>query len=165
MHCPAGRSRQRSYEKITERRTGVRTTAFPTADHIIALGNKIGGAPEIEVRKRFAEIGHERLDVSMALTRRVQRILQKHVGSGELVNDAQVASLTPEIRKPTAYDGLVVLFLRHDVIPFRLWFVRSRIASAQQIHLYESLETLRFLLCNLLSCRVVKNDADCITMP
>jgi len=32
-------------------------------------------------------------------------------------------------------DGLGVLFLKHDVIPFWLWFVRARIASAQQIYL------------------------------
>ena len=43
---------------------------------------------------------------------------QKHVGSRELVNDTGIAGLTPKIRKPAAYDALVVFFFRHDVIPF-----------------------------------------------
>src|SRR4029077_8996874 len=38
--------------KITERRTAKRATAFPTADHMIALGDEVGSAPEIEIRKR-----------------------------------------------------------------------------------------------------------------
>jgi hypothetical protein len=96
----------------------VRATTFPAADHIIALGDEIRGAPEIEVRKRFAEIGHESLNVRMTLARSMQRILQEHVGSGELVNDAETTGFTPEVREPAAYEGLVVFFLRHDVIPF-----------------------------------------------
>jgi hypothetical protein len=44
--------------------------------------------------------------------------LQEHGGSGELVNDSEIAGFTPEVRKPAAYDGLVVFFFRHDVIPF-----------------------------------------------
>jgi hypothetical protein len=86
----------------------LRTTAFPPANYIIALGNELGRAPEIEVRKRLSEFGHKRLEVGRALTRRMQRILQEHVGSGELVNDAAVAGLTPEVRKPAAYDDLIV---------------------------------------------------------
>src|ERR1700687_2317642 len=69
MHLPSGRRRQRSDEKITERRTALCATAFPTADTIIAFGNEIRSAPEMEVRKRFAEISHERVDICMALTR------------------------------------------------------------------------------------------------
>src|SRR5216683_5372892 len=125
MHLPARRCRQRSDEKVRESGAGVSTAAFPTADHIVALGNEIRRAPEIEVRKRFAEISHERLDVRMALARRMQRILQEHVGSGELVNDAEIASLTPEIREPAAYRGLVVFFFGHDGAPFKLSFSRE----------------------------------------
>jgi hypothetical protein len=73
-----------------------------TADDIIAVGNEIGSAPKVEIRKRFAEIGHERFDVVMAPAWRMQRVLQEHVGSGELVNDAQVAGFPPEVRKPAA---------------------------------------------------------------
>ena len=47
MHFPVGRGRQRSEEKITERRTGVRAAALPTADHKIALGNEIGSAQKL----------------------------------------------------------------------------------------------------------------------
>ena len=38
-------------------------------------------------------------------------------------------------------------------------------ASALQIYLYTSRKTLRFLLCNQPLCRVVENDADCMTAP
>ena len=50
MHLPASCGRQRSDEKITERRTAMCATALPTADHIIALGDELGSAPEIELR-------------------------------------------------------------------------------------------------------------------
>src|SRR5580692_10417796 len=117
MHLPAGRCRQRSDEKITESRAGVRAAAFPSADHVVALGNEISRAPEIEVRKRFPEVSHESLDIRVTLPWRMQRILQEHVGSGELVNDSEIACLPPEIREPTADDDLVVFFFRHYVIP------------------------------------------------
>jgi len=51
----------------------------------------------------------------MAATRRMQRILQAHIESGELVDDVEIAGFTPELREPAAYNGLVVFFLRHDV--------------------------------------------------
>ena len=47
----------------------------------------------------------------------MQRILQEHVRSGELVNDVEIAGFTPEVRESAAYDGLVVFLFRHDVIP------------------------------------------------
>jgi hypothetical protein len=37
----------------------------------------------------------------------MQRVLQEHVGSGELVNNAEIAFLSPKISEPPAYDGLV----------------------------------------------------------
>src|SRR6185437_11216347 len=100
MHLPAGRCRQRSHEKVTESPPRVRTAAFPAADHVVALGNEISRAPEVEVRKRFAEISHESLDVRIALAWCMQGILQEHARSGELVNDVEIAGLTPEVRKP-----------------------------------------------------------------
>ena len=67
----------------------------------------------------------------MTLTRRMQRILQEHVGSGELVNDAEIAGFTPEIREPAAYRGLGVFLFGHDGAPFKLSFSREvRNASA-----------------------------------
>jgi hypothetical protein len=72
--------------------------------------------PKIEIRECLAEIGHECLDVRMTIARRMQRILQEHVGSGELVNDAEIASFTPEICKPATYNGLVVCFFGNDAI-------------------------------------------------
>src|SRR6202008_2164114 len=101
---PPSRSGQRSHKKIGERGARMCAAALPASDNIVAFGDEIRGAPEIEIGERLAEIGHERLDVGMAPTRRMQRILQEHVGSGELVNDAEIAGLTPEVCKPVAYD-------------------------------------------------------------
>src|SRR5262249_11429972 len=80
----------------------------------------VRGAPEVEIRKRLAEVLHEGLDVCMTATRRVQRVLQQHVGSSELVDDGGVVLLTPEMREPAADDGLVVVLSRHvDLLELR----------------------------------------------
>jgi hypothetical protein len=43
--------------------------ALPLADDVVAFGNQIGGTPEVEVRERTTEIGHEGLDIVTAATR------------------------------------------------------------------------------------------------
>ena len=90
----------------------------PASDDIVALGDKIGGPAEAEIRERAAEVGHERFDVCVTTPELVQRVLQKHIRGGKLVNDAEIASRTPKARKPAAYDCFVVLFLRHGVFSF-----------------------------------------------
>src|SRR5260370_17892620 len=101
-HLAAGRCRQRSHEEIAECWTSVRAAAFPTADYIVALGDEIGSAPEIEVRKCVAKIGHERLDVRMALARRMHRILQETVRRGALDNAAEITGFPPHVPNPSA---------------------------------------------------------------
>ena len=59
LHLPSSCRWQRSNEEVAEGWTGVRAAAFPTADDVVALGDEISGPPEIEVRKRFTEVGHE----------------------------------------------------------------------------------------------------------
>ncbi len=114
-HFPAGRGRQRSDEEIAECRTGMRAASVPTADYIVPLGDKISCTPEVEVWERFAETGHERLDVLAATSRLVQRVAQEHVGSSKFVDDVEVAVLAPKIGEPTAYDSLVVILFGHGV--------------------------------------------------
>jgi hypothetical protein len=41
----------------------------------------------------------------------MQRILQQHVGRGELVHDIEVAGLAPEVSEPSPDDSLVGLGL------------------------------------------------------
>src|SRR5262245_45059149 len=53
-------------------RTDVCAATLPSANHIVILGDKIGRTPEIQVRKRFAKPGHERLDILAAAARLVQ---------------------------------------------------------------------------------------------
>ena len=51
-HLAAGRRRQRADEEVVEGRAGVRAAAFPPADDIVALGDEVGRAAEVEVRER-----------------------------------------------------------------------------------------------------------------
>ena len=44
----------------------MRSATFPAADHVVALGDEVGSTREAEVRKGFAKLGHERLDVVVA---------------------------------------------------------------------------------------------------
>jgi hypothetical protein len=63
---------QSADEEIVERRPRVRATAFPTSDHVVTFGNQVGSAPEVEIRKRPAKVGHECLDVGMPPPRLVE---------------------------------------------------------------------------------------------
>src|ERR1700730_3743357 len=113
MHLASSRRRQRSDEKVAESGTGVCATTFPSAYHVLTLGNKVSRSPEIQVRKCFAEPCHERLDVLAAATRFVERILQQHVGRCEFVDYFEIAVLAPEFGEPATDDSLVVDFLTH----------------------------------------------------
>ncbi|WP_277047898.1 hypothetical protein [Caballeronia mineralivorans] len=60
----------------------------------------------------------------------MQRVAQKHVGSGKLIDDIEIAGLAPEIGEPSAYDRFVVVFFRHGEFLEYLWLrKRSTIAS------------------------------------
>jgi hypothetical protein len=85
----------------------------PPADDVVALSDEIGGSPEVEIGECGTKSGHERFDVGVASARGVQRILQQHVGSGELVDDCEVAGLAPETGEPAADDFFVGLFFGH----------------------------------------------------
>src|SRR5258708_23849463 len=91
----------------------MRAAAFPAAHDVVALGNEIGSPPEIEIGKGLSKTGHERLDILSPAAWRVQRVLQKHVRSGKLIDNAEVASLAPKIGEPAAYDCLVILLFGH----------------------------------------------------
>ena len=93
----------------------MRAAAFPTSDHAIPFGDQVGGTPKIQIGKRRAEIGYEGFDVFPTATRLVQRLVQQHVGCRDLVDDAEVACLSPEVGEPAAYDGLVLLLDGHGV--------------------------------------------------
>ena len=81
----------------------MRAAAFPTADNIIALGDEIRGTPEVEVRERRTEPHHEIPHVLATPTRRMQRILKKHIHCGEFIDDSGVPGITqnPSNQRPT----------------------------------------------------------------
>jgi hypothetical protein len=49
----------------------------------------------------------------MAPARLVERILQEHVGRGDLVDNGKITGLAPKFIEPTANNGLVCIFVRH----------------------------------------------------
>jgi len=49
----------------------------------------------------------------LAAARLVQRILQEHVGRGELIDDAEIAGLAPELGEPPTDNSLAVFCFAH----------------------------------------------------
>src|ERR1700691_2374622 len=96
VHLAASRSRQGADQEVPEGRTRVRAATFPLTDDVIALGDQVGSAPEIEIRECSAEIGHERLNVGAAATGVMQRVFEQHVRRGDLVDNAEIDGLAPE---------------------------------------------------------------------
>jgi len=111
FHFATGVGRQRSDEEIAERRPGMGSAAFPSADDVIAFRKQVRGAPKSRSGERFPKVRHKRLDVFSATARFVKRILQPHVGCSEFIDNSEVAGLAPEIREPAANDSLVIFFL------------------------------------------------------
>src|ERR1700722_17430427 len=72
VHLPARIRGQASGEKVLERRAGVCATALPLPDDVIAFGDEIGRAPEVQIGEGRAKVGHESLDVIAALPRVMQ---------------------------------------------------------------------------------------------
>src|ERR1700676_890102 len=107
-HLAAGRRRQRADQEVAEGRTGMRTATFPATDDIVAFGDQVRGAPEVQVREGRTEVCHERFNIVTATAWFMQRILQKHVGRGEFVDDVELAGLTPKVGEPTADNGFII---------------------------------------------------------
>src|SRR6516162_10264684 len=99
VHLPAGRSRHAADQEVIEGRTCMGATTFPLTDDIVALGDKIRSAPEVEIGECGPEIGHERLDVVAATSGFMQRVFEQHVWRGDLVNDSEIDALAPEFGK------------------------------------------------------------------
>jgi hypothetical protein len=72
---------------------------------------------KIQIGERFTEIGHERLDIVVTAPRRMQRVLQQHFGSCQLVDNAGIVRLPLELGEPATDDGLVILLLTHLETP------------------------------------------------
>ncbi len=84
------------------------STAFPLAHHVVALGDEIGGAPEVEVGERGTERGGELAHLVTTAAGCVQGVLEADVGGGEFVDDGRVELLAPELGEPAPDDGLVL---------------------------------------------------------
>src|SRR6266576_3147086 len=54
-HFPARAGGKRADDEVIEGRPGMRAAAFPSADHVVALGDQVRRTPEIQVWERAAE--------------------------------------------------------------------------------------------------------------
>src|ERR1700680_1652439 len=114
VHLATCRHRQRPNEEIARRGTGMCAAAFPATNDVVAFGDQIRGAPEVEIGEGLAEIGHEGFDVITAASWLVQQVVEQHIRGSDLVDDGEVAGLSPEACEPATNNGLVVLFDGHD---------------------------------------------------
>ena len=125
----------------------VGSAAFPPADDIVALGDQIGGAPEVEVGERGAEVGHERLDVVAATARGMQRIFQQHVRGGDLIDDQRFTFLPQNSvnQRPTIALLSSCLLMEIDPLALPLEHHRSRSMIPVEDYALRGSATLRFL--------------------
>ena len=79
---------------------------FPLTYDVIAFSDEVRDAPEIEVRKGFAESGHEGFDVVTTTTGLMQRVFQQHVRRSDLVDNVEVTFLAPETGRQPCEVGL-----------------------------------------------------------
>jgi hypothetical protein len=98
--------------------------ALPATHYVVAFGNEIVSAGEAEVGECRAKPDHEGSDVIAAAPRCVQRVLQEHVRSRQLIDDLGVPRIAPEFREPAADDGLV---------PFKLGRAATAGVSARAV--------------------------------
>src|ERR1700754_2466438 len=89
LHLPARVRRQGADGEVVERGAGVGPAALPLPDHVVALGDEVGGRAEAEIGERLAEREGELADLVAAAERRVERVLEADVGRRELVDDAR----------------------------------------------------------------------------
>src|SRR5712672_903384 len=100
---------------------------LPLADHVVALGDQVSRAPEVQVRESGAELGGELPDFLAAAAGGMQRVFEADVGGSEFVDDSGVEVLAPELGEPASDYGLVLLgrhessFLRGDCGSFPWW--------------------------------------------
>ena len=126
VHLPARVGGQAAGEEILEGRAGMGAATFPLADDVVALGDEVGRAPEVQIGERGAEIGHEGLDVFATFAGLMQRVFQQHVRRGNVVDHTQMADLAPKVSEPTADNGLVVILHAHGSAS---GFVASRVTG------------------------------------
>src|SRR5260221_6167521 len=103
--------------------------AFPLADDVVALGDEVGGTPEVEVGEGRAELLREGADLLASPAGCVQRVLEGDVRCGELVDDGRVEVLDPEFGEPAPDDGLVLLD-RHGSARSWWWWLAAPFRSA-----------------------------------
>src|SRR5690349_2368707 len=97
MHRLACPGRQGADRPVVERVAGLGAAALPLADHVVALGDQVSRAPEVQVREGSAEPGGELPDFLAAAAGGMQRVFEADVGGGEFVDDSGVEVLAPEL--------------------------------------------------------------------
>src|SRR5690348_4343270 len=91
----------------------MRAAALPAPYDVVALGNQISCAPEVEIRKCFTKADHKVSYIVATPTRCMQRILEEHVRGREFIDNSGIPRVAPELFEPATHDGLVLLLSCH----------------------------------------------------
>src|ERR1700737_2735311 len=97
VHLPARVGGKAAGEEILEGGPGGGAAALPLADDVVALGDEVGRAPEVQIGECGAEIGHEGLDVFATFAGLMQRVFKQHIRRRKLVDHTQIAGLAPKV--------------------------------------------------------------------
>jgi hypothetical protein len=84
---------------------------FPLTDNIVARGDQVRRAPEIQIGERSAEISHERLDVVTTAAGSCSEYLSNM--SDAAISSTTARLLASEFGKPAGNDRLVIFFPTH----------------------------------------------------
>jgi hypothetical protein len=88
---------------------------LPSSHDVIAFGDESANTFEIEIGKRFAEIGHEFYDRCAAFLWLMHWVVKEYIGRGQFVYDSWIPRISPKFLKPPVYNYLV--FLCHHIVP------------------------------------------------
>ena len=109
-------------------RSGMCAACLPTDDDDGAVGNEGTELAELEVGEGCAEPGHEDLYGRTPASGIVHRVLQEHVGCGQLVDDGGIVGSAPERGEPPSDDRFVQHVGVHDA-PVSLHAVAASAAA------------------------------------
>ena len=117
VHLAAGRGRQATDQEVVERRTLMGTATFPLTNDVVALGDQVCGAPEIEVGECCAKVFMNAFMSSRPRRGSCSEYFSSMSGAAISSIDREIDVLAPEVGKPAADNGLVIFFLAHGIGP------------------------------------------------
>lgn len=92
----------------------MRSTSFPAAGDVLALGDDISDDPEAKIRKCGSQPLQHCLNYRWTFTSAMQWVLHDDMGICQFVNNVRVVVFSPNSLKPFAD----YVFVHHESVPF-----------------------------------------------